>query len=137
MGKGFLSRGIGSTDMEVLRFSKFRNWPAFRQDWNVKILSGIIERKVVNWVLDHRTLNATYIFFFPLATSADRFYRIDRSQVSFLEPICEIEKSPNRQTLLVVHLIHFSNVNPKTFTNSRMILIAKGMLFKNLSSHVL
>lgn len=59
-----MGKGIGSTDMEVLRFSKFRNWPAVRQDWNVKILSGIIEGKVVNWVLDHRTLNAMYIFFF-------------------------------------------------------------------------
>ena len=47
------------------------------------------------------SLNAIYIFFF-LATSADRFYRIDRSQVSFLESICESEKFPSNSTNLLL-----------------------------------
>jgi len=62
MGKGFLSWGVAIADREVLGFSKFRNWPAGRHAWNAKILSGIIGEKVANLVLDHRTLNAIYIF---------------------------------------------------------------------------
>ena len=45
-----------------------------------------------------------YTFYSPLATSADRFYRIDRSQVRFLEHICESEKFPSNYT----NITHFS-----------------------------
>lgn len=57
-----------------------------------------------------------YLFFslFFLATSADRFYRIDRSQVCFLEPARESEKFPSKCALLVSNLINFSNKNAET-----------------------
>lgn len=64
-----------------------------------------------------------YTFSFPLATSADRFYRIDRSQVSFLKPTCESEKFPS-DTLLVANLKSFYNINAETFTDFGMVLIA-------------
>lgn len=63
-------------------------------------------------------------FFFLLATSADRFYRIDRSQVSFLEPACESEKFLSKYILLEANLTNFSNKNTETFTDFGMVLIA-------------
>lgn len=83
----------------------------------------MVGQEVINLGPDHGTLNAMY-FFSPLATSADRFYRIDRSQVSFLEPTYESEKFPSKDTLLVADLKSFYNINAETFTDFGMVLIA-------------
>lgn len=62
-----------------------------QHDWNVRFLIGLVGERVLVWC--HITgLFECHIHFFSLATSADRFYRIDRSQVSFLEPIGASEK---------------------------------------------
>lgn len=59
--------------------------------------------------------------FSPLATSADRFYRIDRSQVSSFQLSYESELSLSQCTILVVSLIDFANENIKVFPDCRTV----------------
>ena len=63
--------------------------------YNTKILiNSEVERKAVNPVTNISDSKCP-VYFFPLATSADRFYRIDRSQVSSFQIIEESEMSPS------------------------------------------
>lgn len=55
--------------------------------YNMKVsINSAVERKAVNLVTNIN--DSKYpVYIFPLATSADRFYRIDRSQVSSFQLI--------------------------------------------------
>lgn len=75
------------------------------------------------------------VHFFPLATSADRFYRIDRSQVSSFELHYESELSLSQCTVLVVSLRDFANENSKASPDCRTVWITVLLVCIGFATH--